>query len=59
MKTYSITYKNKFTPLIIRRNYSVISSNNKPIPIISIDNLHKKENIIDKRDLLVKKAGIL
>lgn len=39
-----------------RRFYSTISS--PELPILIITNLHEKESILSKRDLLINKAGI-
>lgn len=42
----------------LRRSYSTSSLQDTPVPIINMNNLHNKENVNSKRNLLVNKAGI-
>jgi len=41
-----------------RRYYSTVSSKSLPVSILIISNLHEKENILSKRDLLINKASV-
>lgn len=44
--------------LYLRRSYSTLTSQTLPIPILTIDNLHDKQHVLSKRNLLVNRAGI-
>lgn len=57
MKTYSININFLFT---LHRSYSTSSSSKLdiPIPVLTITDLHDKNSIFSKRDLLLRKGGI-
>lgn len=48
----------KLNNLITRRHYCTVPSINIPRPILIVNNLQNKENILDKRKFLINKAGI-
>lgn len=41
-----------------RRFYSTTPLNSLPIPILTINNLDNKQHVLNKRNLLINKAGI-
>lgn len=43
----------------LTRYYSTVSSQSLPVSILIISNLHEKENILSKRDLLIKQVYIV